>query len=179
MGFSQTQAESIIHRRLIKPFRNKNELLAIADIDPSIYTRLNSRVVVREEFSFGGWLILVWKYVTLASLLLLSGYGTNFWLVVGIGIIITAYFGLLFWFLDRFRRLNPKPIIPTSYETISMLVSFNILLLFGFFAIFDNTYSFGLTIGYLTLITVPFPSLLIFSTLQKRSFPQLDGYFLF
>lgn len=118
LGFSQTQAESIIHRRLVKPFRNKNELLAVADIDPNIYARLNSRVVVREEFSFAGWSMLVWKYVTLASLLLLSGYGTNFWLVVGIGIIITAYFGLLFWFVDRFRRLHPKPIIPTSYETI-------------------------------------------------------------
>ncbi|KST67686.1 pentapeptide repeat-containing protein [Mastigocoleus testarum] len=173
LGFSQTQAESIIHRRLAKPFRNKNELLAIADIDPNMYARLNSRVVISEEFSVTGWLILVWKYLTLASLLLLSGYGTNFWLVVGIGIIITAHFGLLFWFVDRFRRLHPKPIIPTSYETISMLVSFNILLLFGFFAIFDNTYSFGLTIGYLTLIIVPFPSLLIFQLYKKGRFHNL------
>ena len=173
LGFSQTQADSIIHRRLVKPFRNKNELLAIADIDQKTYTQLNSRVVVREPFSFNGWLMLTWNCLTLALLLLLSGYGTNFWLVVGIGIIVTACFGLLFWFVDRFRRLNPTPIIPTSYETISMLVSFNILLLLGFLAIFRNTYNPWLTLGCVALIIFPIPTTLLFQLYKQGRFHDL------
>ena len=173
LGFSQTQANSIVHRRLIKPFRNKNELLTITDIDQNTYAQLNSRVVVREPFSFTGWLMLAWKCLTLAILLLLSGYGTNFWLVVGIGIIITAHFGLLFWFVDRFRRLHPTPIIPTSYETISMLVSFNILLLLGFLAIFRNTYNPWLTLGCVTLIIFPIPTLLLSQLYKQGRFHNL------
>lgn len=173
LGFSHTQADSIVHRRLVKPFRNKNELLAIADIDQNTYAQLNSRVVVREPFSLTGWLILAWKCLTLALLLLLSGYGTNFWLVVGIGIIVTAYFGLLFWLVDRFRRLHPTPIIPTSYETISMLVSFNILLLLGFLAVFRNTYNPWLTLGCVTIIIFPIPTLLLFQLYKKGRFHNL------
>ena len=173
LGFSQTQANSIVHRRLVKPFRNKNELLAITAIDQNTYAQLKSRIIVREPFSLTRWLTLVWNYLTLGLLLLLSGYGTNFWLVVGIGIIITAYFSLLFWLVDRFRRLNPKPIIPTSYETISMLVSFNILLLLGFLAIFRNSYNPWLTFGCVTLIIFPIPSILIFQLYKKGRFHNL------
>ena len=53
-------------------------------------------------------------WLGLSLLLLLSDYGTNFSLVLSVGIVALAYFGLLFWFVDRVRRRVPQPILPTT-----------------------------------------------------------------
>ena len=51
-------------------------------------------------------------YFGLSLLLLLSRYGTNFWLVFGVGLVAVAYFGVLFWLVDRGRRLTPSRFCP-------------------------------------------------------------------
>ncbi|MEH2074692.1 MAG: pentapeptide repeat-containing protein [Nostoc sp.] len=173
LGFSATQAAAIAQRRLIKSFRNSNELVTLADIDLEKYTQLSDRLIVGEPLSIGGWLLQAWSWLGLSVLLLLSGYGTNFWLVFGVGGVAIAYFGLLFWLVDRYRRLHPIPIIPTSYETISILVSFSLLEFLSLLAIFRNTQQPWLTLGCLFIILVPVPLALLMRLYQQGRYHDL------
>ncbi|QFS46206.1 pentapeptide repeat-containing protein [Nostoc sphaeroides] len=173
LGFSATQAEAIAQRRLIKSFRNSSELLTLADIDLEKYTQLSKRLIVGEPLSIIGWLLQAWSWLGLSVLLLLSGYGTNFWLVFGVGGVAIAYFGLLFWLVDRYRRLHPVPIIPTFYETISILMSFSVLELLSLLAIFRNAQQPLLTLGCLLIIIVPVPMALLIRLYQQGRYHDL------
>jgi hypothetical protein len=173
LGFSATQAEAIAQRRLIKLFRNSSELLTLADIDLEKYTQLSKRLIVGEPLSIIGWLLQAWSWLGLSVLLLLSGYGTNFWLVFGVGGVAIAYFGLLFWLVDRYRRLHPVPIIPTSYETISILVSFSVLEFLSLLAIFRNAQQPWLTLACLLIIIVPVPMALLIRLYQQGRYHDL------
>jgi len=182
LGFSTTQAAAIAQRRLIKLFRNSSELLTLADIDLEKYTQLSvdvqrliarHRLIVGEPLSIGTWLLQAWSCLGLSVLLLLSGYGTNFWLVFGVGGVAIAYFGLLFWLVDRYRRLHPVPIIPTSYETISILVSFSVLEFLSLLAIFRNAQQPWLTLGCLFIIVVPVPLALLIRLYQQGRYHNL------
>ncbi|KOP24513.1 low-complexity protein [Hapalosiphon sp. MRB220] len=173
LGFSPTQAEAIAQRRLIKPFRNISELLTLADIDLETYNKLSSQVVVDEPLFLGGWLLLAWNWLTLSLLLLLSGYGTDFRLVFGVGTIAIAYFGLLFWLIDRLRRLYPNVIIPTIDESICMFTSFSILTLLGLLAIFHSAEQPWLTLACLVIIIVPVPVILILRLYQQGRYHDL------
>ncbi|QLE48339.1 pentapeptide repeat-containing protein [Nostoc sp. C057] len=173
LGFSATQAAAIAQRRLIKSFRNSTELLTLADIGLEKYTQLSDRLIVGESLSIGGWLLQAWSWLGLSVLLLLSGYGTNFWLVFGVGGVAIAYFGLLFWLVDRYRRLHPVPIIPTSYETIAILVSFSVLEFLSLLAIFRNAQQPWLTLGCLFIIIVPVPLALLIRLYQQGRYHDL------
>ncbi|MEH2417661.1 pentapeptide repeat-containing protein [Nostoc sp.] len=173
LGFSASQAEAIAQHRLMKPFRNSSELLTLADIDLEKYTQLSDYLIVGEPLSIGEWLLQAWSWLALSVLLLLSGYGTNFWLVFGVGGLAIAYFGLLFWLVDRYRRLHPVPIIPTSYETISILVSFSVLEFFSLLAIFRNAEQPWLTLGCLFIIIVPVPVALLIRLYQQGRYHDL------
>ncbi|MBW4644540.1 MAG: pentapeptide repeat-containing protein [Goleter apudmare HA4340-LM2] len=173
LGFSPTQAQAIIQRRLIRLFRNSSELLILPDIDLETYTKLSDRLVVSEPLAFGGWLLQAWGWLALSVLLLLSGYGTNFWLVFGVGGLAIAFFGLIFWLVDRYRRLHPLPIIPTATETISILVSFSFLAFLSLLAIFRNSEQPWLTLGCLLMIIVPIPVALLCRLYQQGRYHDL------
>ncbi|MEH2381260.1 MAG: pentapeptide repeat-containing protein [Nostoc sp.] len=173
LGFSAPQAKAIAQRRLIKPFRNTSELLTLADIDLEKYTQFSDRLIVGKPLSIGEWLLQAWSWLALSVLLLLSGYGTNFWLVFGVGGLAIAYFGLLFWLVDPYRRLHPIPIIPTSYETISILVSFSVLEFFSLLAIFRNAQQPWLTLGCIFIIIVPIPMALLIRLYQQGRYHDL------
>ncbi|BAZ27942.1 hypothetical protein NIES4074_03720 [Cylindrospermum sp. NIES-4074] len=173
LGFSLTQAKAIKQQRQIQAFRNRSELLILADIDLETYTQLSDRLIVSQPLSLGGWLVKASGWLTLSVLLLLSGYGTSFWLVFGVGGIAIAYFGLLFWLVDRYRRLRPLPIIPTSYETICILVSFSFLTFFSLLAIFRNSEQPWLTLGCLLIIIFPIPITLLCRLYQQGRYHKL------
>ncbi|WP_390824859.1 pentapeptide repeat-containing protein [Anabaena subtropica] len=173
LGFSPTQANVIAKRREVKPFRNSSELLSLADIDLEIYTKLSDRLVVAEPLSLGSWLLEAWGWLALSVLLLLSGYGTNFWLVFGVGGVAIAYFGLLFWLVDRARRLHPTPIIPTYYETVAILTSFSCLEFFSLLAIFQNAEQPLLTLGCILMIIFPLPVALLIRLYQQGRYHDL------
>ncbi|WP_071188499.1 pentapeptide repeat-containing protein [Trichormus sp. NMC-1] len=173
LGFSPTQAEAIKERRLIKKILNSRELLTLADIDLETYDKLSDRLVASEPISLGGWLIQAVNWLLLSVLLLLSGYGTNLWLVFGVGGLAISYFGLLFWLIDRYRRLRPIPIIPTSYETISILTSFSSLASLSLLGIFHNTAQPWLTLGCLLIIIVPVPVILLWRLYQQGRYHDL------
>ncbi|WP_442940639.1 pentapeptide repeat-containing protein [Nostoc sp.] len=153
LGFSAPQAEAM---------SNDKQRLVVGH-----------RLIVGEPLSIGAWLLQAWSWLALSVMLLLSGYGTNFWLVFGVGGIAIAYFGLLFWLVDRYRRLHPKPIIPTSYETISILVSFSVLEFFSLLAIFRNSEQPWLTLGCLLIIIVPVPMALLIRLYQQGRYHDL------
>jgi hypothetical protein len=167
LGFSKSQAEAIIRHIRVQPFRNKAELLALDEIDFDTYTKIESRIVVRERMNVSGWLLLDWNWLTLSLLLLLSGYGTNFGLVFGVGTIAIAYFGLLYWLIDRYRRLHPVAIIPTLEETIWMLISFSCLTIIGLVSIFRSGEQPWLTLLCLLIIIIPVPMVLLFRLYEQ------------
>ncbi len=173
LGFSATQTEAIATRRVVKPFRNSNELLSLADIDLDTYNQLSDRLVIAEPLPPGGWLLLAVRWLVLSVLLLLSGYGTSFWLVFGVGGVAIAFFGWLFWLIDRYRRLHPVPIIPTYYETVWIFAGFSVLTLFSLLAIFRNAEHPWLTLICLLMIIVPLPVTLIIRLYQQGRYHDL------
>jgi Pentapeptide repeats (9 copies)/Helix-hairpin-helix motif len=182
LGFSAVQVEAIIEHRQEEPFRDRSELLALPDIDFDTYLQVSdkqSAIIVSEPLLLGTWLLTAWIWFALSLLLLLSGYGTQVWLVFGVGIIAIAFFGLIYWLIDRFRRLHPVPILPTSYETCWILGSFCIFNLIGLLAIFRNAEQPWLTLGCLLFIILPIPITLIIRLYQIGRFHnQMDiSYF--
>ncbi|MDH6097834.1 pentapeptide repeat-containing protein [Anabaenopsis sp. FSS-46] len=172
LGFSATQAEAIARRRIIQPFRNRGDLLSLADIDLDTY-HLSDRLVIAQPLSPGAWFLQAVRWSALSLLLLLSGYGTSFWLVFGVGGVAIAFFGWLFWLIDRCRRLHPVPIIPTYYETISICAGFSLLTLLSLLAIFRNAEYPWLTLGCLVIIIVPLPVALIVRLYQQGRYHDL------
>ena len=173
VGFGTAQAMAIARRREIQPFRNISELLTLADIDLETYTQISPRIVVAEALSPIAWLLQAWNWLALSLLLLLSGYGTNFWLVFGVGMIAIAHFGLLFWLVDRFRRFHPVAIVPTAEEASWTITSFSLLALFGFLAIFYSAEHSWLTIGCLFMIILPVPGFLLFRLYRQGRYHDL------
>lgn len=72
-----------------------------------------------------------------------------------------AYFGVLFWLVDRWGRVRPQKIIPTPYEIGCMLSSFSFLAMSGLTAIFRTAEQPWLTLGSLTIVLLPMPTFLL------------------
>ncbi|MEA5515407.1 pentapeptide repeat-containing protein [Nodularia sp. UHCC 0506] len=173
VGLSAAQADAIARRRMTEPFRNSSELLSLADIDLETYNQLSDRLVIAEPLSPGVWLLQAARWLALSVLLLLSGYGTSFWLVFGVGGVAIAYFGGLFWLVDRYRRLHPVAIIPTYNETMWMFTGFSILTLLSLLAIFRNSEQPWLTLVCLLIIIVPLPITLLIRLYQQGRYHDL------
>ncbi len=126
----------------------------------------------------GHWLLL-------NILLLLSQYGTNFSLLLGVGLISIGYFGVLFWFVDRWRRRLPTPIVPNLYDIICMVSSGSSLLVIGTIEIFNSAEYPFITLLCLSLILIPLPLSLVslmyergrYHDLMESSYFLLDGGF--
>ena len=172
MGFSVAQATAIAQHRQQQPFRNLSELMTLEEIDLATYMQVRDRIVAG-TLPPPEWLLEGLQWLGLSLLLLLSRYGTSFWLVFGVGIVAFAYFGLLFWLIDRWRRLRPQRIIPTLQETIWVLSSFSLLTLFGLTAIFRTAEQPWITLGSLTIVILPIPAILLWRLYQKGRYHDL------
>lgn len=120
-----------------------------------------------------GWILDGLYWLGLSLLLLLSRYGTSFWLVFGVGMVAIAFFGLLFWLVDRFRRRHPQSIIPTSFETPWMLGSYGILTCAGVTAIFRTSDQPWLTLACLGSVILPVPMLLLWRLYKAGRYHDL------
>ncbi|HEY9607863.1 pentapeptide repeat-containing protein [Allocoleopsis sp.] len=120
-----------------------------------------------------GWVLDALSCVGLSLLLLLSRYGTSFWLIFGVGLVAIAYFGLLFWLVDRFRRRHPQPIVPTVFETPWMLGSYGVLTFAGVTAIFRTSDRPWLTLACLGVVILPIPMLLLWRLYQQGRYHDL------
>ncbi len=183
------QGNEDVLRNLVRNFRF---LQQIADANQLEYTtqrlrrqQLGDRLVVKGWDSPDiltasssppsplSWILDGLSWVGLSLLLLLSQYGTNFWLVFGVGMVAIAYFGLLFWLVDRFRRRYPQPIIPTSFETPWMLGSYSVLNCAGVIAIFRTSDQPWLTLACLGVVILPVPMLLLWRLYQQGRYHDL------
>ena len=119
------------------------------------------------------WILDGLSWLGLSLLLLLSRYGTSFWLVFGVGLVAIAYFGLLFWLVDRFRRRHPQPIVPSVVEMPWMLASYGILTFAGVMAIFRSADRPWLTLACLGGVIIPVPMLLLWRLYQQGRYHDL------
>ncbi len=182
IGLTKEQANAILKVRTKQPFKSLTELLKLDEIDRGTYLKVVNRLILGgEEQSQGNTVKNTWdKFLTqsyllplwrslktgiaclqLIILILLSGYGTCSELIFGVGIIIIAYFGLIFWLIDRWRRRIPTAILPTRSETIWMVSSCSILITIGLTEIFTASPQPLLTLLCLTIFLVPVPAVLL------------------
>jgi hypothetical protein len=119
------------------------------------------------------WVLDGLYWLGLSLLLLLSRYGTSFWLVFGVGMVAIAYFGLLFWLVDRFRRRHPQSIVPSSFEMPWMLGSYGVLTCAGVTAIFRTSDQPWLTLACLGGVILPVPMLLLWRLYKQGRYHDL------
>lgn len=172
------QGNEDVLRNLVRNFRS---LQQISDANQLEYTtqrlrqrQLGSHLVLGGKNSSPlGWILEGLYWVGLSLLLLLSRYGTSFWLVFGVGMAAIAYFGLLFWLVDRFRRRIPQPIIPTAFEIPWMLGSYSLLTFAGVTAIFRSSDQPWLTLACLGGVILPMPTLLLWQLYRQGRYHDL------
>jgi hypothetical protein len=180
--------ETVI-RSLVRNFR---DLEQIPDANQVEYTaqllksqRLSLELlrIPKNVRSLITWLGILNDWLMLNGLLLFSNYGTNVKLVLGIGLITIAYFGIIFWLLDRVRRWHPHPILPDKSESIYMVSSFVGLMIVGLTTVFTSTPTPSLTLMGLGFILLPLSVFLIgrlyyqgrYHDLLKISYLTQDG----
>ncbi|MFM7575116.1 MAG: hypothetical protein ACKO4S_18635 [Snowella sp.] len=180
--------ETVI-RSLVRNFR---DLEQIPDANQVEYTaqllksqRLSQELlrIPKNVRSLITWLGMLNDWLMLNGLLLFSNYGTNVKLVLGIGLITIAYFGMIFWLIDRVRRWHPHPILPDKSESIYMVSSFVGLMIVGLTTVFTSTPTPNLTLMGLGFILLPLSVFLIgrlyyqgrYHNLLKISYLTQDG----
>ena len=165
IGFSETQANSIIQRRIDQPFRNLTELLTLDQVGIATYINVRDRVIAADPLppALNLWrrFSIAFRWVSLNFLLLFSRDGTSFWLIFGIGLVTVAYFSLLFWFVDRVRRRHPKAILPTAAESLSMIGFAIVLVVLGLAAVIQATDRLLITLAWWSIVVVPVPLVFI------------------
>lgn len=173
LGFSEKQAIAITQRRQEKLFVSLTEILNLDEIDLASYIKVRDRLSVGFPLSLLGWLKTGLDWLGLSLLLWLSADGTSFWLVFGIGLLAIAYFSTLFWFVDRYRRRRPQPILPTLPESLWMSVSCLLFSALGLLAIFKTSAQPWLTLLCLTLVLVPLPAIVLGIIYQRGRYHEL------
>lgn len=173
VGFSEAQVEAIVQAREQQPFRNLSDLLKLDKIDLATYVRVRDRVVAGTALSLASWILDAFHWLGLSLLLLLTRDGTSFWLVFGVGMVALAFFSALFWLIDRFRRLYPKPIVPTPEETIWVISGVSVITLAGLAAIFRTADQPWFTLACLGLVILPIPGLLVGLTYWRGRYHDL------
>ncbi len=183
LGFKPEQIASIAKSRVEQPFRSVSDIVKLEGIDLATYVKVRDRVIVSQPQSPTSWLLNAFHWIGLSLLLSLSRYGTSFWLVFGVGMVVIAYFAVLFWFVDRCRHLQSKSVLPALYEIVSVLSTASLLALSGFSAIFRVADRPWLTLLGLGVFIVPIPALLLiliyrrgyYHTLMDISYFVEDG----
>lgn len=173
LGFSNQQVKAIIDSRKLHFFRSLNELLSLEEIDLATYVKVSDRIFCSPRSGIFASVLDTLQWLGLSLLLLLSAYGTSSELVFGVGMVAIAYFGVLFWLIDRYRRLVPQPIVPNLGETISVLISFIGFTGIGLLAIFNSPENSWLTLGCLAIFLLPLPVLLVTIIYWRGRYHQL------
>lgn len=178
---NRLEGNETVLRNLIRNFRSLEQ---IADANYIEYQReqlrakqLSDRLTKiswQKIFSWD-WISLIPQWISLNLLLLLGDYGTNINLLFSIGMIAIAFFGFLFWIIDRYRPDISQPIVPNNYEIMVMVGSYLSLTFLSMLNIFIATNRPWLTLFCIVLICLPIPLLLTsLIYLQGRYHKLLD-----
>jgi hypothetical protein len=173
------EGNETVLRNLVRNFRSLEQ---IPDANQIEYQREKLRLQELSDRIIGtpwqrlwqfDWLAKVLHWLGLSLLLLLGDYGTNVSLVLGAGLIAIAYFSFLFWFVDRYRRRLPQPILPNRYETICMGSSYSLFTLLGIIDIIQTTDRPWLTLACLAVVLLPVPAILLIRLYQQGRYHKL------
>jgi hypothetical protein len=175
------QGNEDVLRNLVRNFREQEQIPDANQIEyttkrlrqKQLATSLMGRSCTSTALLQLSWVKDSLHWVGLSLLLLLSEYGTSFGLVFGVGCCAIAYFGLLFWLVDRWRRRYPQPILPTYVETTLMMGSFASLTFAGVIAIFRTSEQPWLTLLCLVGILLPMPLVLLWRLYQQGRYHKL------
>lgn len=169
-GFKPAQAEALIAYRQEKPLLSVDDILNVKGIDLAAYVKVRDHVLTRRQNALGSQLTLALRWVILAVLLVLSHYGTSFGLIFGVGLVAIPTFAAMVWFVDRYRRRRPTPILPPLEEGLWLGGCGGLLLLLGL----NNLLRFAdypqFTLVCLGLLIFPVPLLLIALLLKQGRF---------
>ncbi|WP_448563924.1 pentapeptide repeat-containing protein [Trichothermofontia sp.] len=160
LGFSPQQADLIVQTRSTQLFHSFTELLSLKGIDLATYVNVRDRVTIAPPITVGDWFLKAFDWIALSILLRLSGYGTQFCVIFGVGIVAIAYFGVLFWVIDRARRLHPTPIVPSFEEGLWVMGGGTVLITWGLSALFQVADHPWQTLFCLAILIVPVPMVL-------------------
>ncbi|MBW4551187.1 MAG: pentapeptide repeat-containing protein [Aphanocapsa sp. GSE-SYN-MK-11-07L] len=157
IGFTPEQAATIAKVRTEQPFRSLTDLMSRNIIDLATYIKVRNRITAGELSSLWGEGLQILQGLGISLLLVLTRFGSSFWLIFGIGLVAIAYFGLLFWLVDRCRRRVPIPVWPEVTETFWIFSSFGLLSLSGLVMIFRASETPLQTLAFLGVLIVPVP----------------------
>lgn len=180
IGLSRAQAQAIVERRQEKPFLTEDEILTVEGVDLAAYIKVRDRVLARGSSSWGNRGLLALGWLGLAGLIVLSRYGTSVGLVFGVGLVVIPIFALMFWFVDRYRRRVPQPVLPDLAEGLWLGAGCAILLLMGLSDLLRTADYPLLTLISIGLLTLPIPLTLIGILLKQGRFHNLmdQSYFM-
>ncbi len=120
LGLKPAQVTTILQQRQEHPFTDLSNLLERNVIDLTTYVKLQTKVNVGPVLTVSGLFNQAWQWLGLGLLLAFTAYGSRFSLILGIGLVAIAYFALVFWLVDRVRRWQPTPILPSGLEAWGM-----------------------------------------------------------
>jgi len=179
VGFTAAQSDAIVDQRSKTPFVTAADVLDLDGVDLSTYVKVRDRIIAQPPLSWGVRLQLAGRWALLATLLLLSQYGTSVGLTLGVGLVAVALSSLLFWWVDRYRRRVPTPIAPPRTEISWMLGSFVGLFGLGNLIVLRLGESLVWALGAIALLVLPIPLLLTnILYLRGRFHDQLDTSYL-
>ncbi|MEM6597801.1 MAG: pentapeptide repeat-containing protein [Cyanobacteria bacterium P01_C01_bin.69] len=172
LGFSLAQATAIVNRVAEKPFVSRADLLGMDEVDLATYLKVRDRITTQSTNFINRCQNLL-RWLVLAGLLQLSSYGTNVGLIFSVGVMIVVLFALMFWGVDRYRRLTPTPIVPTREESIAMAVSSLGFLAIAFSLLVQSASQPLATLAVVGLLTLPIPGVLIAKLYQAGRYHDL------
>jgi hypothetical protein len=179
VGFTKAQAEAILERRQEQPLLTVDEVLTVEGVDLGVYVKVRDRVLARGSSSWGSRGSLALRWLGLAGLIVLSRYGTSVGLVFGVGLVVIPIFALMFWFVDRYRRRVPNPILPPLKEALWLTAGCGSLFLLGLTNLLRMTDYPLLTLLSIAVLTLPVPLVLIGMLLKRGRYHDLmdQSYF--
>ena len=173
IGFSQTQISELVKHRQEQLFSNLSEMLTLESVSLNTYTKVRDRLIAAPPITWKARAYLCGKLLFVTLLLALSRYGTSFALMMGVGAIAIAYFGCLFWLIDRYRRHRPQPILPNVFEMTCMGTTTGVLSALGILAIVQSSPQPWLTFACLGVVMFPVPGLLTLRIYQQGRYHDL------
>ena len=173
IGFSQRQITEIGQYRQDQLFSSLSELLTLETVSLATYTNVRDRLIAAPATTWKARLYFCGKLLFVTLLLALSRYGTSFALMMGVGAIAIAYFGCLFWLIDRYRRQRPQAIVPTLFEITCIGITAAVLCIIGMITILQNSPQPWLTFTCLGVVMFPIPGLLTVRMYQQGRYHDL------
>ncbi|NEP18175.1 MAG: hypothetical protein F6J97_14930 [Leptolyngbya sp. SIO4C1] len=173
LELSPLQIATIERYRQQHTFSSPADLLELDAVDLATYIKIRDRIFMGASRLPLQRVGLVFRWLGLSLLLLLSRYGTSVGLTFGVGLVAIALYGLMFWLIDRYRRRRPTPIVPPLAESCWMLASFAGLMLAGLSSLYRSADRPGLTLLCLGLIALPTPAVLIALLYERGRYHDL------